>query len=91
MSLTPEERKLRAELAAHESWAKTSDRTARTAAARRKFAESFESVVDPDGVLPPAERALRAESARRAHYKRMAFNSAVTRRRNAEARKRGGS
>lgn len=69
-----------ARLAAHERWAKE-DRVAGTAAARRGFEARFEKLVDPDGVLDPAERARRAESARRAHFIRLAEKSAAARRR----------
>jgi hypothetical protein len=41
----------------------------------------FEREVDPDGALLPAERAKRAENARKAHYKRMALKSVEARRR----------
>jgi hypothetical protein len=43
--------------------------------------DKFEKQVDPDGKLPPAERAIRAEHARLAHYKRMSLKSARARRR----------
>jgi hypothetical protein len=45
--------------------------------------DKFERQVDPDGVLAPAERARRAEHARKAHFKRMALKSAHVRRRGA--------
>jgi hypothetical protein len=80
LGLSPTERKLVAELAAHESWARTPDRSARTRNARAKFDERFEREVDPEGVLPPAERAKRAESARKAYFARLAFKSAKARR-----------
>lgn len=86
MPLTESERKLRATIAAHESWARTGDRTARTSKAREAFAAKFEQLVDPDGTLPPAERRQRAESARKAHYARLAFRSAQARRAKAEGR-----
>ena len=70
-----------ARLAAHTSWAVTEDRTARTEPGRRGMLAKFEREVDPDGVLPLGERAKRAESARRAHYTRMALKSAAARRR----------
>lgn len=79
-NLTDAERKLRASLAAHESWAHTEDRSARTANARRAMLDKFEKQVDPDGVLAPAERAKRAQNARKAHYKRLALKSAQVRR-----------
>lgn len=79
--LPPSERTLRASIAAHESWARTEDRSARLAPARRAFADSFADQVDPDHRLPEAERARRAENARRAHYQRLALKSAQVRRR----------
>ena len=80
-SLTPTERTIRAQIAAHESWAHTEDRPARTANARKAMLDKFESQVDPDGTLAPAERAKRAEHARKAHFKRLALKSAQARRR----------
>jgi len=81
--LTPSERSLRARLAVHSSWARTSDRSARTAPARRTALQRFERQVDPDGVLAPAERAQRAEQAMRAHMARLALRSVQARRRKA--------
>jgi hypothetical protein len=81
MTLTHSERTLRSQIAAHESWAHCEDRTARTAPARRAMLDKFEKQVDPDGTLLPAERAKRAENARKAHYKRLALKSAQGRRR----------
>ncbi|MFE5163657.1 aldehyde dehydrogenase family protein [Streptomyces sp. NPDC056697] len=51
--LTAQQRRYRARLAAHASWANTSDRTARTAAGTAAFLERFERQVDPEGALPP--------------------------------------
>lgn len=82
--LTPSERTLCAQIAAHESWAHTEDRNARTAKARNAFMDRFESDVDPDGLLTPAERAVRAEHARKAYFARLALKSAQARRRRAE-------
>jgi hypothetical protein len=42
----------------------------------------FEREVDPEGVLPPHERAKRAENAKAAYFKRLALKSAKARRRN---------
>lgn len=81
--MTPEERALRARLAAHTSWAATSDRAARTASARRAFRDRFADMVDPNHELPESERQERAESARRAFYVSMAYRSAQARRRRA--------
>lgn len=83
MPLSPSERSLRSAIAAHESWSRTVDRAARTANARRALLNKFEHQVDPGGTLPPAERALRAEHARKAHFKRLALKSAQARRRKA--------
>ena len=55
------------------------DARATTAKARETFLARFEREVDPDGVLPPAERQRRAEFARRAHMARLAFRSAQSR------------
>ncbi|ASR56299.1 hypothetical protein [Cellulomonas sp. PSBB021] len=77
---TPAERSLVASLAAHESWAATPDRSARTAPARRALLAKFEREVDPDGVLSPAERTRRAEHKRKAYYQRLALRSAQARR-----------
>ena len=81
--LTPSERSLRARLAVHMSWAHTSDRSARTAPARRAALQRFERQVDPDGTLAPAERAQRAEQAMRAHMPRLALLSVQARRKRA--------
>lgn len=80
------ERSLIGRLASHESWARTEDRSARTAPARRAMLDRFERQVDPDGVLTTDERARRAANARKAHFTRLALKSAQARRRAAEAR-----
>jgi hypothetical protein len=56
-----------------------------TAPARAAFRASFESQVDPDGVLTEAERARRAEFAYRAYFQRLALQSAKARRARSEA------
>lgn len=73
MDLTPKERVLRAQIAAHESWANTPDRAARTANARRALQDKFlaEAGGDPK----------RAESLRKAYYARLALKSSQARRR----------
>lgn len=86
MSLTPSERSLRGRIGAHQSWANTTDRSARTANARKARLDQFEREVDPEGVLTPAERARRAEHARKAYFARLALKSAQSRRRAAEAK-----
>lgn len=76
-SMTPEQRTQRAVIAAHESWGRTPDRTARTAPARKAFDERFliEAGGDP----------LRAESLRRAYFARLAYKSAQARKRRGPA------
>ena len=51
-----------------------------TKPARDAFLARFEREVDPDGLLDPAERARRAEAAKRAHMSRLALASARARR-----------
>lgn len=80
MKLVPSESVLRAQLAAHTSWAKTENRSARTAPARAALDAKFEREVDPEGTLPPAERAKRAANARKAYFARLALKSAQARR-----------
>lgn len=68
-------------IGAYESWARTEDRSARTAPARAAFNRRFEDEVDPVRKLDPAERARRAEHARKAYFARLALKSAQARRR----------
>ena len=51
--------------------------------ARRGFRRRFENLVDPDRVLPAAERDARADRARRAHMLTLAAKSAAARKRKA--------
>lgn len=88
---TPEENRRFASMAAHAQWAAEQDRTARTAKARRAFIERFEREVDPEGVLDPAERAKRAENARRAFYARIGARGATARRKRRQAGSDGGA
>ena len=72
-------------IGAHESWARTSDRSARTAPARQAALDRFEREVDPENILPPAERAIRSEHARKAYFLRLALKSAQARRSGGDA------
>lgn len=85
MASTPAERRLAAQIAAHESWAHTPDRSARTANARAALMAKFENQADPEGNFLPAERARRAEHLRKAHFQRLALASAKSRRRAKES------
>jgi hypothetical protein len=67
------ERRLRLQIHALDSWARTADRSARTLPARQAAWDRFEKQVDPEGKLPPAQRAAMAECVRKAHLKRMAL------------------
>ncbi|MEW6477617.1 MAG: hypothetical protein AB1679_35675 [Actinomycetota bacterium] len=80
--MTPEQRVMRARLGAFAQHAKYDPRQT-TAKARQTFAERFEREVDPDGALEPAERARRAEAAKRAYYTRLALLSSQARRKHA--------
>ncbi|MCU1670509.1 MAG: hypothetical protein JWP40_3436 [Blastococcus sp.] len=81
----PVARILTAQIAAHTRWAMEPDRTAATAPGRRAADLRFERMVDEDGTLDPVERAIRAQNARTAHYKRMAALSKASRARKREA------
>lgn len=83
MPLSAEERSLRSSIAAHARWSKH-DRTKGTEKARAAAEQRFLDEVDPDRTLPEAERLRRAESARQAHFQRMAFASVKARREKGE-------
>ncbi len=83
--MTPAERSLRSRLGAYALHAagKTNTEPARAA-----FLDRFIREVDPDHVLAPAERARRAEAARRAHFTRLALASVRARQRKGASRRR---
>jgi hypothetical protein len=72
MRNTNTERSLIARVAAHESWANTTDRAARTAPARAALAAKFLGQADGDPI--------RAEHLRQAYFARLALKSAQSRR-----------
>lgn len=76
---TPTERTLIARMGAHALHA-TRDPKETTRKAREAFDARFERDVDPDGVLPPAERARRAAHAKQQYFARLALKSAQARR-----------
>jgi hypothetical protein len=82
VALTPAQRTLRARLGAFSLHAQGKTNTS---AARAAYDRRWDREVDPDGVLPPEERARRAELARKAHYTRMALQSAKSRARKTAA------
>lgn len=77
-SLTPEQRSLRARLAAYTLHSQV-DSAAHTQRAREAFLAGFERQVDPEGILSETERQRRAEAAKRAHFTRLAYKSALAR------------
>lgn len=77
---------LRHQIAANESWARTTDRSARTRAAREGLDARFEREVDeadPEGLMSPADRVKAIANRRRAYYQRLALKSAEARRQKA--------
>lgn len=80
--LTPEQRSLRARLGGLSTAARHDTREI-TSNARAAFMARFEREVDPDCILPPGERARRAEAAKKLHFARLALKSAEARRRRA--------
>lgn len=58
----------------------THDPRETTQTARATFLSRFEREVDPDGILPEAERLRRAEAARKAYFSQLAYKSAKARR-----------
>lgn len=83
--MTPQQRSTQARAAVHRSWAKTSDRSRRTAPAREAAEARFEREVDPDGTMTPHARALAAASARKAYFGELARRSVAARARKAAA------
>jgi len=73
-SLSPEEKRLRAQIAINERWAKIppEERSKQTAAARMAFNKRFEGYADPD-------------AARRAYMARLSYQGLRARRRKAVA------
>ena len=86
--MDPADRTLRARLAAHASWAATTDPAGRTAKARGTFTERF--VKQAREMHPGASEQQIAEVAehlRKAHYTRMGLASAKARRAKTAARR----
>jgi hypothetical protein len=75
----PTDRTLAARIAANTRWSKE-DPTEQGRLLRAGLEEKFLRDVDPEGVLPEAERRRRADCAKRAHFQRMALASAKARR-----------
>jgi hypothetical protein len=67
-------------IGAHNSWARTDDRAARTAPGRNAAFARFEREVDPDGTLDPDERHRRARHLQKAYMARLSLKAAQARR-----------
>jgi hypothetical protein len=78
LSLSPEQRSLRASIAAHSRWAKEDPKVA-LVPLRDAFMNSFRDQVDPDRTLPQEERERRAYAALRAHMAKLALASSKAR------------
>jgi hypothetical protein len=76
--LSPAQRSLRSRIAAYALHASRDPRET-TAKARQSFLAKFEQQVDPEGVLPEAERLRRAACARKAHFALLALKSSKAR------------
>ncbi len=76
-ALSPEQRKLRASIAAHSRWSKTptAERTRQAERGQAGLLARFGAEVDPQGVLPPEECDKLARNAYQAHMKRLALRS----------------
>ncbi|KIX77434.1 hypothetical protein SF23_12280 [Streptomyces sp. MBRL 10] len=82
--MTPEERSLRARLAAHVSWAATPDPASRTAKARAAADSKFEREAREMHPNASDEHIARvAKHLRSAHFSRMALKAAARRRNSA--------
>lgn len=88
MSIDPEIQSLRQRLKSLERWARTVDRAGATAAARKAAEDRFDKMV-PAEITDPELRAKSAECFRKAHYTRMALESAKVRKAKAAQRKQG--
>ena len=83
-TLSPSGTSLRHRMAAHVMHSRHDSREV-TAKARAAFMDRFEREVDPDRLLPEAERRRRAEHARRAYFTGLALKSARARRKGGDA------
>lgn len=79
LSFDPADMALRGRIGAYVTHSRHDSREI-TSNARAAFLSKFDREVDPDGVLPEAERERRAGFARKAHFARLARASAATRR-----------
>lgn len=79
LQATNNDRKVIAKIGGHSLHAKYDSREV-TKAARKEFMSRFEKLVDPEGILDPFERALRAKHARTAYFTSLGRKSGQARR-----------
>ena len=79
VSISPEERSLIGRIGGYARAAKYDGRAV-TKAARAAYLAKWVNEVDPERVLPEAERDRRAEAALKSHMAKLAFRSAQARR-----------
>jgi hypothetical protein len=79
MALSPEQRSLRASLAAHEMHARNDSREITANARAARFKKLLDQVDEASPGLPEAERVRRAEHLLRADMKRLALKSSRVR------------
>jgi hypothetical protein len=77
-SLSPEQRTLRASIAANTRWSREDPKLA-LAQVREGYRKKWLDQVDPDRVLPEDERNRRARAAERAHMQALALKSSKAR------------
>jgi hypothetical protein len=78
--LTPEQRSLRARIAAHARWSKPGARQRQAVAASAAQLRRHEFLVDPAGDMDPVERRQAAESSIKAEMAKLSFQAAKARR-----------
>lgn len=78
MTMTPEQRSIRARMAALARWSRE-DPKEHVAMMNRRFMAGFEKQVDPEGLLSETERRRRAEAARKLFYQHLAYKSSRAR------------
>jgi hypothetical protein len=69
--VTPEQRKARAQLAAHSRWSRAGARAEHAEKLAAAWRRRMEDKVDPDRTLPPEERAKLVRSAKAAEMARI--------------------
>lgn len=76
--MTPEQRSKAGRAAMYTRLA-TEDRVEMTTAARAAAMDRFEKQVDPEGLLDPTERAIRAEYAKKAYFTQLSKRGVAAR------------